>query len=170
MKFLQFSRSDEREADYLGLQYLYKAGYDPQSFVDFFEELQAKEKSRPGTMAKAFSTHPMMGDRITASENEIKTILPSKPEYVVTTSEFAQVSDRLRVLENRGRLDDEKDQKGKPTLRKTTRKSTTQTASGQGQGGSQTQGQNGSSTDPQASTDPNQQSSDGDQRPTLKRR
>ena len=168
MKFLQFSRSDEREADYLGLQYLYKSGYDPQSFVDFFEELQAKEKSRPGTMAKAFSTHPMMGDRITASEQEIKTILPPKPEYVVTTSEFAQVSDRLKVIENRGRVEDEKDQKGKPTLRKTTRKPNTRTASGQGD--SQTQGQDKTSSDPNASTDPNQQTSDEDQRPTLKRR
>ena len=170
MKFLQFSRADEREADYLGLQYLYKAGYDPQSFVDFFEELQAKEKSRPGTMAKAFSTHPMMGDRITASEAEIKSILPAKPEYVLTTSEFSQVSDRLRILENRGRIEDAKDQQGKPTLRKTTRKPTTQTAStSQGQGNSQTQSQDKSSTDPNASTD-SSQSSDDDQRPTLKRR
>ena len=141
--------------------------------MDFFEELQAKEKSRPGTMAKAFSTHPMMGDRITASEAEIKTILPAKSEYVVTTSEFAQVSDRLKVIENRGRVEDEKDQKGKPTLRKTTRKSPTQTASNgssQGQGDSQTQGQSQASSDPNATTDPNSQSSDEDQRPTLKRR
>ena len=165
MKFLQFSRADEREADYLGLQYIYKAGYDPQAFVDFFEELQAKEKSRPGTMAKAFSTHPLMGDRITASETEIKTILPVKSEYVVTTSEFSDVSDRLKVIENRGRVEDEKDQKGKPTLRKTTRKSTTQTASN-----GSSQGQDKASSDPNASTDPNQQTSDEDQRPTLKRR
>jgi predicted Zn-dependent protease len=165
MKFLQFSRADEREADYLGLQYIYKAGYDPQAFVDFFEELQAKEKSRPGTMAKAFSTHPLMGDRITASESEIKTILPVKSEYVVTTSEFSQVSDRLKVIENRGRVEDEKDQKGKPTLRKTTRKTTTQTASN-----GSSQGQDKASSDPNATTDPNQQTSDEDQRPTLKRR
>src|SRR5581483_2964178 len=50
------ARGAEREADYLGLQYMYKAGYDPQAFVDFFEKIEAKEKSRPGTLAKAFST------------------------------------------------------------------------------------------------------------------
>jgi predicted Zn-dependent protease len=121
MKFLQFSRGAEREADYLGLQYLYKTGYDPQAFVDFFEKIQTKEKSRPGSLAKAFSTHPQTPDRITASQEEIKTILPSRPEYMVTSSEFSQVSDRLRVLENRGRLEDAKDQQGKPTLRKSTR-------------------------------------------------
>jgi predicted Zn-dependent protease len=148
LKFLQFSRGAEREADYLGLQYLYKSGYDPQAFVDFFEKIQAKEKSRPGTMAKAFSTHPLTPDRITASQEEIKTILPPKPEYVVTTSEFAQVSDRLRVLENRGRVEDAKDEQGRPTLRKSTK---TPPATDKGSG------------------DTSQQS-DGDQKPTLKRR
>ncbi|MBI2815984.1 MAG: M48 family metalloprotease [Acidobacteria bacterium] len=121
MKFLQFSRGAEREADFLGLQYLYKSGYDPLAFTDFFEKIQAKEKSRPGTLAKAFSTHPLTPDRITASQHEIKTILPPKSEYVVTTSEFAQVSDRLRVISNRGRIEDAKDQKGRPTLRKSTK-------------------------------------------------
>src|SRR5919202_18708 len=55
--FLTFSRGFEREADMLGLQYLYKAGYDPTAFVDFFEKLQSDAKSKPGTMAKVFSTH-----------------------------------------------------------------------------------------------------------------
>ena len=148
MQFLQFSRGAEREADFLGLQYLYKTGYDPQSFVDFFEKLEAKEKTRPGTMAKAFSTHPPMGDLITASEDEIKNVLAPKPEYVVTTSEFAQVSERLRVLENRGRVDEEKDQQGKPTLRKSTKAPPT-TDKGSKDG---------------------EETSSGDDRPTLKRR
>jgi hypothetical protein len=100
---------------------MYKAGYDPQAFIDFFEKIQAKEKSRPGTVAKAFSTHPPTPDRIAASQEELRTILPPRPEYLVSTSEFAQVSERLRVLENRGQIEEARDQKGRPTLRKSTR-------------------------------------------------
>src|SRR5271170_166827 len=86
MGFLQFSREYEKQADYLGLQYMYKAGYDPTAFVDFFEKIETMEKRKPGTMAKVFSTHPMTEDRIVASQKEIATILKAKPEYVVTTS------------------------------------------------------------------------------------
>src|SRR5271170_6843633 len=86
MGFLEFSRVYERQADYLGLQYLYKSGYDPVAFVDFFEKIETLEKRKPGTMAKVFATHPMTEDRIAASQKEIATILKAKPEYVVTTS------------------------------------------------------------------------------------
>src|SRR6516162_2386952 len=70
MGFLTFSRGFESEADYLGLQYMYKAGYDPTAFVDFFEKIQSKEKKKPGTMSKVFSTHPMTDDRIKHSQQE----------------------------------------------------------------------------------------------------
>ncbi len=93
--FLQFSRGFEREADFLGLQYLYASGYDPVAFIDFFERLQSLEKRKPGTLAKVFSSHPMTDDRIEAAQKEIQEILPSKPEYVVSTSEFLAVKDRL---------------------------------------------------------------------------
>src|SRR5436853_973780 len=93
--FLNFSRAFEREADYLGLQYLYKTGYDPTAFVDFFEKIQSKEKKKPGTMSKIFSSHPMTDDRIKTSQKTIQDILKAKPEYVVTTSEFNDVKTRL---------------------------------------------------------------------------
>ena len=99
--FLKFSRSMEREADYLGLQYLYKAGYDPTAFVDFFEKLQSMEKKKPGTVAKVFSTHPMNDDRIKAAQDEIERILMPKPEYVVNTAEFNDVKSRLEMIHNR---------------------------------------------------------------------
>ena len=118
MTFLKFSRGFEAEADYLGLQYMYKAGYDPNAFVNFFEKLQAQEKKKPGTLAKAFSTHPQTPDRIQKSQQEIATILPPRDQYIVTTSEFDQVKARLAALENRHHLDDQKD-KNKPTLRRT---------------------------------------------------
>ena len=117
MTFLKFSRGFEAEADYLGLQYMYKAGYDPQAF-SFFEKVQAKEKKKPGTLAKAFSTHPQTPDRIEKSQEEIATILPARPQYVVSTSEFDDVKARLAQLENRHKILDKKED-SKPTLRRT---------------------------------------------------
>jgi predicted Zn-dependent protease len=116
--FLKFSRDNEREADYLGLQYMYKAGYDPQSFVTFFEKLEAMEKKKPGTLAKAFASHPQTPDRIAQSQEEIGRILPARPEYTVTTSEFDDVKARLASLENRRKVVDDKDT-NKPSLRRT---------------------------------------------------
>src|SRR5262244_2037983 len=118
LTFLTFSRGFEQEADYLGLQYMYKTGYDPNAFISFFEKIQAKEKKRPGTLAKAFATHPQTPDRITKSQEEIARILPARQQYVVTTSEFADVKARLASLENRRKLVDDKPG-NKPSLRRT---------------------------------------------------
>src|SRR5262250_1727742 len=98
MTFLKFSRDAEREADFLGLQYMYKAGYDPNSYVTFFERIQADEKRRPGTIGKAFSTHPPTPERIENTQKEIARILPARQEYVVTSSEFDSVKGRLRNI------------------------------------------------------------------------
>jgi predicted Zn-dependent protease len=117
LTFLKFSRADEAEADYLGVQYMYKAGYDPQSFITLFEKLDSLEKHKPGTLAKAFSDHPQTPDRIANSEDEIATILPPRPDYVVTTSEFDDVKARLARLENKRKINDKKDG-NKPTLRR----------------------------------------------------
>lgn len=116
--FLQFSRNFEAEADWLGLQYMYKAGYDPQAFIQFFEKIDALEKHRPGTLAKVFADHPQTPDRIARSEQEIATIMPSRPDYIVTTSEFDTVKARLARLENRRKIINGKDG-NKPTLRRT---------------------------------------------------
>ena len=146
MTFLKFSRDAEKEADYLGLQYMYKAGYDPNSYVTFFERIQADEKRRPGTIGKAFSTHPPTQDRIENTQKEIARILPAKQEYIVTSSEFDSVKSRLRtVMFARKAIDNAP---GKPTLRTRTEQTDKQ------------------KTAPQ-STDP---SSSDDDRPTLKRR
>ena len=115
--FLTFSRGFESEADMLGLEYMYKTGYDPTSFVDFFEKIQTLEKRKPGTLSKVFSTHPMTDDRIKAAQKNIATILKAKPEYVVNTSEFNDVKGRLAMLHNRRRID-VKDDSGRPTLRR----------------------------------------------------
>jgi predicted Zn-dependent protease len=144
LSYLKFSRDAEREADFLGIQYMYKAGYDPNSYVTFFERIQADEKRRPGTIPKIFSTHPPTPERIADAQKEIARILPEKDEYIVTTSEFDSVKARLRNVMFARKVQD--NGPGKPTLRTKTE-----------QTDKQKQGQ----------TDPN---STDDDRPTLKRR
>jgi hypothetical protein len=115
--FMHFSREFEAQADYLGLQYMYRAGYDPQAFIAFFEKIQALEKRKPGAVAKVFADHPQTPDRILHSQEEIARILPPRDEYTVTTSEFDDVKARLARIENKRRLTDSKDTK-KPSLRR----------------------------------------------------
>src|SRR5436305_212218 len=113
--YLKFSRDAEREADFLGLQYMYKAGYDPNSYVTFFERIQADEKRRPGSIPKVFSTHPPTQDRIENTQKEIAKILPARQEYIVTSSEFDTVKARLRnIMFARKAIDNGPN---KPTLR-----------------------------------------------------
>jgi predicted Zn-dependent protease len=113
--YLKFSRDAEREADFLGLQYMYKAGYDPNAYVTFFERIQTDEKRQPGTIPKIFSTHPPTPERIANTQKEIARILPAKQEYVVTTSEFDQVKSRLRNIVFSRKVQNAAP--GKPTLR-----------------------------------------------------
>jgi len=161
LTFLKFSRDDEREADYLGLQYMYKAGYDPNSFVAFFEKVEADEKKEPGTIPKVFATHPPTPDRIEAVQKEIATILPARDEYIVSTSEFDSVKSRLQLIEANVKVKD--NNPNKPTLRKRT---------AQNKGGNTTAdgGTTPSGGDPSATSTTTDQSSDDSDRPTLKRR
>jgi beta-barrel assembly-enhancing protease len=145
--FLQFSQSMEREADFLGLQYLYKTGYDPTAFVDFFEKIQTLEKKKPGTMSKVFATHPPTDARIKAAQSEINKILVAKPEYVVNTSEFNDVKARLAMLHNRRKVDSNSDP-NRPRLRRSP----------------------GSGTGTVDDNSGSQPQTDSDDRPTLKRR
>jgi predicted Zn-dependent protease len=142
--FLSFSRGFESEADMLGLQYMYKTGYDPGAFVDFFEKIQSLEKKKPGTMSKVFSTHPLTEDRIVTAQKNIQELLKERPEYVVTTSEFGDVKTRLAALHNRRKIDDK--DLNRPRLKKAPGSGTT-------------------------TTDGNDKGTGGDDdRPTLKRR
>jgi predicted Zn-dependent protease len=146
--FLKFSQSMEAEADYLGLQYLYKSGYDPTAFVDFFEKIQTLEKKKPGTLSKVFSSHPPTDNRIKNAQKEIEKILEAKPEYVVSTSEFNDVKGRLAMLHNRRKLD-QKEDPNRPRLRRAP----------------------GSGTGPvDEDEDGKKPKTDQDERPTLKRR
>jgi predicted Zn-dependent protease len=144
LTFLQFSRGFESQADFLGVQYMYRSGYDPQAFVTIFEKLENLEKTKPHLIAKAFSSHPQTPDRIEATQKEIATLLPPRAEYVVTTSEFDDVKARLARIENKRKLND--GGKGnQPTLRRAS----------------------STNTDPNAPPDSTQP---GNDRPTLQRR
>ena len=112
MAFLKFSRADETEADYLGLQYMYAAGYDPNGVVSILEKIESLKRTKPGAVARLLSTHPQDADRIDRTQKEIQRILPSKPEYVVTTSEYWELRERLIASENRRKPED-----GGPRLR-----------------------------------------------------
>jgi predicted Zn-dependent protease len=127
LTFMKFSRNFETEADFLGMEYMYKTGYDPQSFISFFEKIEAQEKKKPGTLAKAFSSHPMTPDRVSAAQKEMATVLPPRDEYVLNTSEFDQVKSRLASIENKHKLQTNQDNKDRPTLRRSTADNPTNT-------------------------------------------
>jgi predicted Zn-dependent protease len=146
MSYLKFTRDAEREADFLGLQYMYKAGYDPNAFVSFFEKIEAEERRHPGSIPKVFSTHPPTPDRVQKAQEEIATILPARDEYIVTTSEFDVVKSRLRRIENKNKLDEKKSGGDKPTLR--TRTETQPPPATTGTTGSQQPQAGGDDSDP----------------------
>jgi len=127
---------------------MYKAGYDPLAFVDFFEKIESLEKKKPGSVAKVFATHPMTDDRIKAAQDEIQKDLKPKTEYVVNTSEFQDVKARLAMLHNRRKVDNNADP-SRPTLRR---------APGSGNG------------PVDVNDDGSKPKTDEDERPTLKRR
>jgi predicted Zn-dependent protease len=124
--FMKFSRDAESEADRLGVQYLYAAGYDPNAMATMFEKLSAKNKKKPGLISKAFSTHPQPPDRRAAAVALISRF-PEREEYIVSTSEFQRVKARLMRLSNSkvttagevpGSTDD--GAPGRPTLKRRT--------------------------------------------------
>ncbi len=121
--FLKFGRSAEYEADTLGAQYLWATGYDPHAMASFFEKLQAQEKKKPGTMARIFRTHPMVGDRID-KVNALIARFPERGEYTINTSEFTQVKNRLisftnaRATGGRGGVGASEADSKRPTLKR----------------------------------------------------
>ena len=152
MSFLKFSRDAEREADLLGLEYQYAAGYDPAALVQFFEKIHARERQeKHRLLSKMFSTHPMTEDRIRRAQEEMAAMLPAREQYVVTTSGFDEVKGRLAAVTIRTKNKNDERNANRPTLRRRTPQS----------GGSG----NDESSGTQADGDDH-----GDQRPTLKRR
>ncbi len=122
--FLKFSRGAEEEADKLGVQYMYAAGYDPSAMATMFEKLEAKNKKKPGFIARAFATHPAPPDR-RASALALAARFPEHEEYVISSSEFQKVKNRLLRLSNARAATsgaiatgDENGAPGRPTLKR----------------------------------------------------
>jgi predicted Zn-dependent protease len=145
MTFLKFSRSFEQEADLLGLQYLYKAGYDPIAFIDFFERMESLEKKKPGTVSELFRSHPNMVSRIKNTQKNVQELLQQQPQYVMNTSEFLDVRRGVEGAMNRRQAEPAKTT---PTLRRAPRPTTEPVENREGQ----------------------KSDSDDEERPTLKRR
>jgi predicted Zn-dependent protease len=99
LAFMKFSRGAEEEADKLGVQYMWAAGYDPNAMATMFEKLEAKNKKKPGFISRAFASHPMPADR-RASALALAARFPEREEYVISSSEFQRVKNRLLRLSN----------------------------------------------------------------------
>jgi beta-barrel assembly-enhancing protease len=121
LELMGVTRESEREADQLGIQYLWNTGYDPNAFVSFFEKMQEQEKGKPGRLAGFFRTHPSTEDRITAALDE-QRYLPEKDSYIVDSSEFDHVKSRLQAIDNAEKSEEStgtQEQK-RPTLKRRT--------------------------------------------------
>jgi hypothetical protein len=121
LAFFHFSRGAEEEADRLGVQYLYAAGYDPTAMSTMFEKLASKSKKKPGTLSKLFSTHPQSVERRDSSLALVSRF-SEREEYVISTSEFQRVKGYLFRLSNAKALtavdsNDGEDQ-SRPTLKR----------------------------------------------------
>ena len=147
----KFSRGAEKEADFLGLEYMYLTGYDPAATISFFEKLQAKESTRK--VNSLFASHPPTPDRVELEKKHIEQVLPDRDQYIVTTSEFDKVKARLAQLESRKPAD--RQQQG-PSLQR-----------GRQGGGRTRPDPNDDDARPEAR--PDDRSPSGDDRPTLKR-
>jgi predicted Zn-dependent protease len=183
LSFLKFSRGAEKEADRLGAQYMWASGYDPNALITFFEKLQAKNKKKPGTLSKLFSTHPMTGDRI----DEVRELIarfPERGEYQLSSSEFGQVKSRIVTIAGATRGSG-RDESGRPTLKRKPQttgdddKGDSETPNrpvlkrrDDSQGGDQTGNppQQDSQQQSESSTKPAGQQSETSGKPTLKRR
>jgi predicted Zn-dependent protease len=112
--FMKFSRGAESEADYLGTQYMYAAGYDPNGAISIFEKLESLRRTKPGFFERVLSTHPMDADRINKTQAEIEHILPARSEYIVSTSEYRNMRERLIARQADQKA---KDKDARPRLR-----------------------------------------------------
>jgi beta-barrel assembly-enhancing protease len=172
LSFLKFSRGAEKEADRLGAQYMWASGYDPNALITFFEKLQAKNKKKPGTLSKLFSTHPMTGDRIT-EVRELIAQFPERGEYQLSSSEFGQVKSRIVAIGGATRGSG-RDESGRPTLKRRPQ-TTTDDDKGDSETGNRpvlkrrddSQGGDQTGNPPQQDS---QQQSETSGKPTLKRR
>jgi Putative Zn-dependent protease, contains TPR repeats len=96
---LKFTRGAEEEADRLGVQYLYAAGYDPTGMATMFEKLASKNKKKTTGFARLLMSHPDSLERRDTSLSLVARF-PEKEEYIISTSEFQRVKSHLLKITN----------------------------------------------------------------------
>ena len=90
----RYSRDNERESDFYGVQNVYNAGISPEGATEFFETLQSLQKREPSALEKLISTHPVHSERITNVQSHIRD-LPPKSGLRSDSSDFRKVKRRL---------------------------------------------------------------------------
>ncbi len=95
---LYYSRGMETQADYLGVETMYKAGYNPEGMVAFFQKLQAENSQQPGKLTKFLSSHPLTTERIETVKGEISKLPPKKYSSSNASSEFAKIKAKAQQL------------------------------------------------------------------------
>ena len=110
LNLLGVSREYEMEADQLGVQYAWNAGYDPSGFIRFFDKIATREGYVNG--ASWFRTHPPFYQRMVDTRREIM-FLPVQTNMIVQSSAFEQMKRELAPIAAAA----EKEELGKPTLK-----------------------------------------------------
>lgn len=95
LSYLQMSRTDEKEADLLGTEILWAAGYNPRGLVQMFQII---EKQSGSGGAQFLSDHPNPGNRVEYVDREIRSLSP-KPDPINNTPEFTKI--RALVASNK---------------------------------------------------------------------
>jgi Zn-dependent protease with chaperone function len=110
LELLGVNRDYELEADQLGVQYAWNAGYDPGGFIRFFDKIATREGYV--NSASWFRTHPPFYQRMVDARREIM-FLPDKPEMIVQTSAFDQMKKGLAPIAEAAK----KEEMNKPSLK-----------------------------------------------------
>ena len=90
----RYSRDNERESDFYGVQNVYDIGISPEGGISFFETSQKIQGRNPSALEQMFSTHPVNSERIANIRSQINR-LPSKSELRTNSSRFQQM--KLRI-------------------------------------------------------------------------
>jgi Zn-dependent protease with chaperone function len=112
LSLLGVNRKFEAEADQLGAQYAWRAGYDPRGFITFFDKM-ASEKGYVKS-ASFFRTHPPFFERILSTVSEIE-YLPKSEALTVDSTNFREFKQRLAEAVKK---ESSADKRNKPTLRR----------------------------------------------------
>jgi len=98
---LKMKRDDELDADYFGIEYVYKAGYDPECFTSFLQRIWGFNATAANdSVSKVFGTYPPLDERLAALKKEISKILPPRDGAIISTPEFDEFKEHLQAYKS----------------------------------------------------------------------